>query len=84
MAVDEAAKILEVTTEPVLETQYTITFAQEGTYYFGVKALRYWNGVAAVASQIAWSNNSASCANSEVIDITKLMPTSPVTALQIP
>lgn len=76
--------VTEVTTDPVTETQYLITFTQEGNFFFGVQAVRYIDGSPASYSSIAWSNDPAVCLDGDTSDITHYRPPAGATGLRIP
>jgi hypothetical protein len=47
----------------ITDTQFVISFANEGRYYVGVKAIRYPQGeTVGIQSATAWSSNAADCA----------------------
>ena len=78
------SEISEATTDPIVETQYTITFIAEGKFYFGIKAIRYIGGADSIESDIAWSNDPARCIGGEPIDVSHYIAPSMVTGLMVP
>jgi hypothetical protein len=80
----QTLNFVEVTTEPIIEMQYTITFNQEGNFFFGVQAVRYIEGADPIGSKIAWSNDPANCLDGETIDIKHFRPPGNATGLRIP
>lgn len=55
--------------EKVADTQITMTFANEGRYYVGVRSVRTVDGIDLEASTISWSNDPLAVLNGETFGI---------------
>jgi len=78
------AQAQEVTTDPISETQYTITLSEEGRYFVGVRALRFdANDTQISESAISWSNDPNVVANGEEFGVQYFVPPSPADGIRL-
>lgn len=65
----------------ILETQFTISFPNEGFYYLGAQTVRYVSvdglipsGDPPLTSAIAWSSDAAACLNNDPFGVRNHLP----------
>jgi len=61
----------KLTPQPILETEYSVTLAEEGKYWVGILALRYGpEGDYRASSEISWTNDPLVVPNGETWGLT--------------